>query len=328
MPIRNTLNQKLFYVGLVLFCVLQRPNSYAQIRLHTEDLPRFFEAFDSVMTTSDTSRQSAFIQKLYVDKASKGLKEFMELRGGSTPTWRMFMATNKSQLVQKRPHILSALNQEAEILKKVALFKRYYPNFREGDIYFCVGINNSGGTIRDNTVYIGTEIGASADPNWASYLVLHEFTHTQQYEQRSFNKIISNPQLLNEYEKTHTHLLGKCISEGMADFVAELVLGQRLAQLHPEGYIAFGLQHELRVWEEFKKDMNQTTNTGWLYGERQIDGKPMRDLGYFVGYQICKSYYEKAKDKPEALQYMIELNLTDDTAKNFLVASGYQPRRP
>ena len=69
--------------------------------------------------------------------------------------------------------------------------------------------------------------------------------------------------------------------------------------------------------------MNQDQNKGWLYSERKIDGKSARDLGYFVGYQICKSYYEKAKDKKQALAYMIGLNLTDENSKNFLSASGY-----
>ena len=315
---------KLLRFLMVVFCALQGAESYAQIKLHTEDLPRFFQAFDSVMTTTDTAKQAAFIQTVYVDKASKGLKEFMAIRGGNTHAWRRFIEENKSALVEKRSQILSVLNQEAEILKRIARFRTYYPNFRDGDIYFCVGINNSGGTIRDNTVYIGTEVAAGNSPNWAVPLVLHEFTHTQQYMQRNFNKIIRNEQLMNEYEQTHKNLLGHCLMEGMADFVAELVLGQPLTRLHPNGYIAFGQKHEQRVWEEFRKDMDQEQAKGWLYGNRKIDGKPVQDLGYFVGYQICKSYYQKAKDKKKALQYMIELNLTDANSKNFLSASGYK----
>ena len=319
----------LFWIFLVPILCLQSFEGLAQIKLHTEDLPRFFQAFDSVMTTTDTAKQAAFIQKLYVDKASKGLKEFMELRGGNTREWRKLIETNKADLVAKRPQILSVLNQETEILKRIALFKTYYPDFRDGDIYFCVGRNNSGGTIRNNTVYIGTEVAASNKPNWAVYLVLHEFTHTQQYEQRNFTELVRNEQLLKAYEKTHQNLLGKCISEGMADFVAELVLEKPLVELSPDGYIAFGQQHEQQIWEEFRKEMNReyAWKAGWLYNERIIDGKPGRDLGYFVGYQICKSYYEKAKNKKKALAYMIGLNLTDENARNFLLVSGYDPHK-
>ena len=313
------------------FFLFQNFQGYSQIKLHTEDLPRFYQAFDSVMTTTDTTKQAAFIQTLYVDKASKGLKEFMVLRGGNTREWQKFMQSNKAALIGKRPYILSVLDQESEIVRKIARFKEYYPDFRDGDIYCCVGINNSGGTIRDNTVYIGTEVAASSRPNWAVYLIIHEFVHTQQYEQRNFNKLVNDQQFLKEYEKTHKNLLSMCIAEGMADFVAELVLDQRLAQLYPDGYIAFGQKHEQRIWDEFKKDMNQPHDhkKGWLYSEREIDGKPIKDLGYFVGYQICKSYYEKAKDKKKALTYMIGLNLTDKNCENFLLESGYIPiKRP
>lgn len=321
--------KKSLHCLLMLFSCLSSFEVYSQIKLHTEDLPRFYQAFDSVMTTTDTSKQAAFIQRLYVDKASKGLKEFMEIRGGNTSKWRKFIEQEKSALIEKRPWILSVLNQEDEILKRTTIFKTYYPDFRDGDIYFCVGVNNSGGTIRDKTVYIGTEVVASNTPNWAVYLVIHEFTHTQQYEQRNFNKIINDKEFLKEYEKTHKTLLGGCLSEGMADFVAELVLGQPLAQLNADGYIAFGQKHEQRIWDEFKKDMYQEFDykKGWLYAEREIDGKRSRDLGYYVGYQICKSYYAKAKDKKKALAHMIGLNLTDSNSKNLLLASGYNPRK-
>lgn len=311
----------------ILFLLLLPTEARPQINIHTEDLPRFYQAFDSVATTSDTVKQLAFIQKLYVDKASSGLNEFMELRGGNTSKWRKYMEENKASLLEKRPYILSVLDQEAEIFRKISLYKSYYPDFRDGDIYFCVGIGNSGGTIRNKTVYIGTEVAASSMPNWSVYLVMHEFTHTQQWTQRNVEKINANKQLSAEYEKTHKNLLGKCLEEGMADFVAELLSGKDLAVIHPDGYIAFGQKHELRIWEEFKKDMSQPINwdKGWLYNSRKTDGEAMRDLGYFVGYKICKSYYEKAKNKKQALDYMIGLNLTDENSKNFLASSGYSP---
>lgn len=297
----------------------------AQVHLHTEDLPRFYQAFDSVLTTTDTSKQLAFIQKLYVDPASQGLTEFMALRGGNAARWRQFIHANTTSLRQKRPYILSVLSQQNEILKKIALFRSYYPAFRTGDIYFCVGVNNSGGTIRDKTVYIGTEVAATPQPNWAVYLILHEFTHTQQYEQRNYQKLVKDTLFLKDYEATHQNLLGRCLSEGMADFVAELLLDQPLADLNPKGYIAFGQQHEASIWQAFRPEMDQTYDwsKGWLYNVRSIDGEPARDLGYFVCYQICKRYYQKAPDKKQALAYMLGLNLTDANARAFWQASGY-----
>lgn len=310
---------------LIAFTAFQQV--YAQVRLHSEDLLRFYQAFDSVLTTPDTAKQTAIIQRLYVDKAGQGLREFMELRGGTAPKWRAYIADNKEALAKKRPYILSVLNQEAELFRKLAQFKKIYPDFREGDVYFCVGIGNSGGTIRDRTVYIGTEVAASERSNWAIPLVVHEFVHTQQWMQRHYNELVGNEKMLQEYERTHTQLLGQCIVEGMAEFVSELALGQRLAEIHPDGYIAYGLKHEKNVWDAFRKDMYKGQNEGgWLYAEREINGTKMRDLGYAVGYLICKSYYDKARDKKQALNYMIGLDLTDDNARNFLRLSGYEAK--
>lgn len=309
---------------VILFLLTNLPGT-AQITLHTDDLPRFYEAFDSVMTTRDTAKQAAFIQKLYVDKASKGLKEFMGLRGGNTTKWRQFIDQNKAMLVEKRPWILSVLDQRTEILNRISRFKKIYPAFRDGDIYFCVGVNNSGGTIEDRTVYIGTEVAASRNSNWAVPLVLHEFVHTQQWTQRNINRLRQSELLEKEYVATHRQLLGKCLEEGMADFIAELVNEQSLATTNPNGHTAFGLKHEQQIWDAFQKEMylDFDWKGGWLYGQREIEGQKVRDLGYFVGYQICKDYYEKAKDKQQAIRYMIELDLTDANAKSFLLASGY-----
>jgi hypothetical protein len=283
----------------------------AQINLHTEDLPRFYQAFDSVLTTTDSLKQIEIIQTLYVDKASKGLKDFMEMRGGNTLEFRKFMLTEKQSLIEKRPWILSAQIQEGTLKKKLRRFKRLYQDFREGDIYFCVGINNSGGTLYDRTVYIGTEVVASSSPTWAVSMVLHEFAHTQQWKARNVTRFkwMQRDATLNksdttealEYMRTHTQLLGNCIYEGMADFVAELVNGESLAKTNPSGHTAFGLKNEQAVWDAFKKEMFLPFdhNMGWLYGSsgREINGEKVRDLGYFVGHQICKSYYNKAKNK-------------------------------
>ena len=253
----------------------------------------------------------------------------MGLRGGNTTKWRQFINHNEAVLVEKRPWILSVLDQRTEILNRISRFKKIYPAFRDGDIYFCVGVNNSGGTIEDRTVYIGTEVAANGNPNWAVPLVIHEFVHTQQWTQRNINRLRQSDRLEKEYEASHKQLLGKCLEEGMADFIAELVHQQPLATINPDGHTAFGLKHEQGIWDAFQKEMYLDIDWkgGWLYAQREIDGQKVSDLGYFVGYQICKRYYQKAKDKTAAIRYMLELNLTDANAKSFLVASGYASQK-
>jgi len=315
----------LFIAIIFIFC---GQSTTAQINLHTEDLPRFYQAFDSVLTTIDSVKQIDFVNKLYVEKASKGLRKFMELRGGNSNEWRKFILKEKQILIEKRPWIMSVLKQQPLIEKKINRYKKLYPNFREGDIYFCVGINNSGGTINDRTVYIGTEVVSSNKPDWAVSIVLHEFTHTQQWTQRNIIRLKSSDTLVNEYMKTHNQLLGRCIEEGMADFVSELVNMESLAKTNPLGHTAFGLKNEKAIWTDFKKEMFLANDwkLGWLYNKREINGQKIDDLGYFVGHQICKSYYKNAKNKKQALKEMIELDLTDDNSREFLIQSGYLTR--
>lgn len=312
-------------VLVLLFCI---QTAKAQINLHTEDLPRFYQAFDSVLTTTDSTKQVGFLNSLYVDKASNGLKEFMKLRNISVNDWRKFILKEKQSIIEKRPLIMSVLTQQPLIENKIDRFKKLYPDFRDGDIYFLVGVNNTGGTINDKTVYVGAEVIASNRKNWAVSTVLHEFTHTQQWTQRNMVRLMSSDSLVKDYMSTHTQLLGRCLEEGLADFVSELVNEESLAKTIPSGHTAFGLKNEKEIWGIFKKDMflkfDGNTGMGWLNsGKRKVNGYEQTDLGYFIGHQICKSYYNKSRNKQQALKEMIGINFTDDNARKFLIESGY-----
>ncbi len=306
----------------VLLVVLFGAGLNAQSKVHTEDLVRFYQAFDSVQTTQDTLKQLEFIQKLYVDQGSEGLKEFMVSRGGNAVEWRKLMAVDKQKLITIRPFALSVLDQKPKIEKKLRHYKKLYPDFQNGEIYFCIGINNSGGTIKGNHVLIGTEVVASNRKDWAVPIVLHEFTHTQQWVYKNLDAIQAGRIKLEIKQ-----VLSMCLLEGMCDFVGELVYGQSLADFNPDSYTAFGLEREKMIWGQLKEEMFLVNDNqlGWLYGGgKKIEGRTISDLGYFMGHQICKSYYNKAKNKKKALHEIINLQLTtDEVAKNFLVLSGY-----
>src|SRR5690606_14324641 len=94
------------------------PKLIAQINLHTEDLPRFYQAFDSVLTTTDTLKQIEYIKKIYIEPSSKGLKKFMEIRQVNASELRKFIEKEKQSLSHKRPLILSVLSQEKVIKRK------------------------------------------------------------------------------------------------------------------------------------------------------------------------------------------------------------------
>jgi hypothetical protein len=60
----------------------------------------------------------------------------------------------------------------------------------------------------------------------------------------------------------------------------------------------------------------------WVYNALTAKDRPP-DLGYYVGYMITRSYYDKAKDKRQAV-YDI-LNIQD--ARAFYEASGVRQKK-
>jgi uncharacterized protein YjaZ len=68
--------------------------------------------------------------------------------------------------------------------------------------------------------------------------------------------------------------------------------------------------------------------SGWLYGSPP-EGRPA-DLGYFFGYRIAQSYYERAVEGAgadlEASREAVREILTVVGFPDFLERSGYDPR--
>ena len=69
------------FAALTIFLLLYL-NASAQDKqlVYTADIDHFRTAYDSAETTSDTLKQQQFFQRVYVDRASDGLKEFMQDR--------------------------------------------------------------------------------------------------------------------------------------------------------------------------------------------------------------------------------------------------------
>ena len=297
-------------------------NAKAQTVVHTEDIAHFWQAFDSIQTSNDTEKQIFFIQEYYLNKASEGLKYTTKITGNdnikslTAKDWVKSIQENKEKFQRIRPFTLENLERQKEILlTKFKYFKTLYPDFRPIDVYFVMGIDIFGGRADGNNLIIGSEVMAKDKSDWGISMVLHEFVHTFQ--------IIRNDALLQH-----------CIMEGTADFIAEIVNQKSLTETYPGGYIDFGNKNEKAVWKEFKKyvSSSETNNKffDWIYGTkgRVINGVQVKDLGYFMGYTICRAYYKNAIDKSKALKEITEWDLsTPEKAREFLLKSGYVPKQ-
>ena len=292
-----------------IFCFWVSINAMGQTKVYTDDILHFYEAFDSVNLQTDKALQLKTVQTLYVDRASQGLKDFMALGGGNTQRWLNYMIYNKKYLQGIRPNLESISGQIPEIQSRLSQVKAVYPGFKDGSIYFIVGCGLVGGSPSKSThsLILGAEVLVKKTTQWAIPSAIHEFIHLQQKD--------GNGQLLTQ-----------TLSEGVAEFLSELFFEQELAGNGYAPHIVFGKSHEAEVWKQFKAEMFVKNRgfMGWLYGSKVIGGKEVQDLGYFVGYKICKTFYEKSTDKATAIRTLLELDLSsDESIRAFVLHSGY-----
>ena len=67
--------------------------------------------------------------------------------------------------------------------------------------------------------------------------------------------------------------------------------------------------------------MNGKDTSNWLYQGDKAKDKPA-DLGYYVGYKIAESYYNRAADKKQAIKDILDIK----DFNGFLKASGYDEK--
>ncbi len=316
---KNTL--KLLLINLLLLSTAHAQTTKQTII--TTDIDNFWAAFDQVQTTTDSLKQLDILQKQYVDKGTPGLKAFMEAKGYTTAAWLDCIRSYPKYWasIREKTYQVKALSKEFDpYLKK---FKQLYPALKPANIYFCIGAMRSGGTTQGDKVLIGAEL-ATGDPE----VDLSDMpTNTKKWLTTYFATLpFKNIVLLNMHEYVHTqekrsgnHLLGQSIFEGTADFVAELITGQVPAM----PYMSYGKTNESELKQKFKEQMFLSNFSDWLYnGTANSFG--VGDLGYYMGYAICKTYYHQAKDKKAAIKTLIELDYGDDAVvESFLSKTNY-----
>jgi hypothetical protein len=311
-------------VCLLIILSVFYTNTYSQPpHIYTADIARYWQMYDSVQQTNDSALRLNIIQHSYLDRGSPGLREFAAIRKWTPEKFLRSIVSHPGFWASIRSRTQDMENDIAGIDRLLSRYAKLYAQFKMPDIYFIMGYAGTGGTTTQTKVLIGTEIAIADSTTDAkglnpflqayfrnnkgvTHLVAHELTHTQQTGG-------------DMEDHRQTNLLGWCIAEGVCDFIAELLLE------HPieAPYILYGKAHERELWQQFKKEMHTQDATNWLYnGGVKKNGDA--DLGYFIGYAICKSYYEQAKDKSQAIKDMIQVDYEHaDKLDVFLKRSKY-----
>jgi hypothetical protein len=295
-------------VASALLCFAHSASSKetATPSIHIEDVSRFFAIYDAAAGQPSAEQ----LQRDYLDRGSEGLGHFAKMR--------RITGARIADTLAKEPQIYSSAKRCMEVLPRVRervtvalrTLIQLYPQAKLPPVTIAVGRGKPVGVGSPVTgIQIGLEALCSTEymhPNVEDrfvYVIAHEYAHVQQYQQL--------------VDKEHPTVLEGSLMEGAAELTAELIAGSvsNIAQA------AMTKGREREIETAFLADVDKTDVSAWLYNStREKSG----DLGYWVGYRIAKTYYQRAADKQQALREILEM--TDPKA--LLAKSGWYPGIP
>jgi hypothetical protein len=274
----------------------------AEIR--TSDVDLFYGIYDAA-----GGAPSADALQRYIEAGSDGVRQFVPHRIKSAEALAKTIADNPT-VYEKARTCMAALPavraRLAIVFKKLAAID---PEAIFPPVTVLIGRNNSGGTTGQSGVLIGLEVVCRSD--WLQksiedrlvHLIAHEYAHLQQFQEGGEDAMPGT-------------VLKQSLVEGVAELIAELTSGEA-----SESYLQRWTQgREREIGEAFLSDVDSTDLKPWLYNGA---GTPEKsgDLGYWVGYDIAKSYYTPARDKRAAIKTLLELK----DPKEILAHSGWRP---
>ena len=283
------------------------PMPVAQSEVITEDLARFWQAYDAVMSAPSREERIALMNRLYVDRGTPGLHALMRARRYSSAELVDAIMAHPRYFTAMRGRMSKVEASRMALQDGIERFNALYPAMRPYPIYIAIGALRTGGTAIDQKLLIGAEL-AFADPqvpvdefgenlaHLPTYfatdpsasvvdLTVHEYVHSQQNVTGGYD------------------LLSQALFEGVAEFVATKAMGKP----SPTPAIDFGTANDARVRAAFEQDMFGTDYSNWIWNSDDNEFG-MRDLGYYVGYAIAQRYVARAANEKAAIAELIELD--------------------
>ena len=273
-----------------------------KVQLITTDVQNFWNAYD--LAKKHPAQRSAIYKKYYLDAGTEGLQDYFAYKIGSIKDFVAVHDCKPRFYAAIRKNTLAVDQQKQQMIRYFVQLKALYPAASFPNIYFVMGCLSSAGTATDNGLLIGVDQVVATDDIPIEELSL--------WQRNNFTRLSDLPSLVvhelvhfNQTElcDTDTSLLHAVLVEGMADFIAELVTGEnpnKRLQVWAKG-------KEKNIWASFEKEMHLNRADNWIANSSQETADKPADLGYWVGYQICKAYYEKSADKRKAIYDMLHI---------------------
>jgi hypothetical protein len=272
-----------------------------KVQVIDTDVKNFWAAYDKIKTSKNKPEQ--LYKQLYFDKGTMALQFYLVNKIQTIDNF-VYMHTAKHKYYESiRANTLKAAQLKPAYQKSFIKLKQIYPEAIFPPIYFVVGKLRSAGTSCSYGLILGVDqacMAATADTS--------ELTTWEKHNISSFNGLpytVAHELIhyLQDGMASDTTLLRASLVEGMADFIGELISGKTAN----ERLKLFAKGKEKQIWESFEKEMYLDKAENWIANADQETADKPADLGYWMGYQICKSYYENATEKQKAIYDMLHI---------------------
>jgi Predicted Zn-dependent protease (DUF2268) len=272
-----------------------------EVKIIDTDVENFWKAYDKAI--ANPSAEKDIYKTDYFDIGTNALQFYYAYKISTLENFLLIHDLKKKYYASIKKSTLEAKQFKEEYQKSFVKLKEIYPNAIFPPIYFVIGKLNSAGTVSSDGLILAIDqacISANTDTtelsDWQKNNIssLENLPHTVAHE-------------LIHFEQSNiaddTTLLRAAIIEGMADFIGELISGKTANErLH-----VFAKGKEKDIWKDFKKEMYLDRGSNWIANSDQETIDKPADLGYWVGYQICKSYYNETPDKKKAVYEMLHI---------------------
>ncbi|WP_338426714.1 DUF2268 domain-containing putative Zn-dependent protease [Sphingopyxis kveilinensis] len=281
------------------------PAATPRVVIDTSDVERFFALYDDPAFASDPDALAA----RYLATPSPGLVEYMAMRR-ITPERVAAALRNKPDLYRDARSCAKTLgNVRGRLTAATDRLAELYPPATFPPITIALSRGAPVAAANAKGLYVSLEALCAArfleadDEDRFVHVIAHEYIHAQQP--------------LAQVESDSETVLHAALVEGAAEFVSEQI-GGSVAYTHLHRW-ADG--RAAAIERDFLTEIDgKAQGSRWLYNQLGTPDWP-GDLGYWVGYRIVKSYYNRAPDKAAALREIIEMK--DPAA--FLAESGWTP---
>lgn len=277
----------------------------ARVTIVTSDVDRFYALYDDPALAA----QPEVVAARYLAEPTPGLAEFMVMRPITPEKLTAALDTKRQVFDDARGCATKLPAVRTRLVAATDRLAQLYPAAKFPPITIAIGRATTAGTANAKGLYIGLEALCAAkfieadDEDRFVHVIAHEYVHAQQP--------------LAQVEDREESVLRAALVEGAAEFIGEQMSG---SVGYPLLHIwAKGREKDLETAFLAEKDQ-KAIGSRWLYNKQGTDGWP-GDLGYWIGYRVAKSYYDRAPDKAVAIKAIIEMR--DPAA--FLAASEWTP---